>query len=83
MGQSGWSRSDFWFPTPAILAAPQSRGSFILDDPMRFGIKADGVTGAVSDISEMAEQRAFVAFLDISVRRLAVPDAIQKILVMR
>src|SRR5262249_20265378 len=51
----------------------------VLADCFGRGIKMQRAASAISDVAQMAEPRAFVAFLDVGIRPIARADAVEKV----
>src|SRR5689334_17762141 len=56
------------FPAGAILARPKLRRGWIVFEAARLGIDLQRLSGAVGDVAQMAQQRAFVPFFDFTVQ---------------
>ena len=71
--------SDFGSPAGPILAVPVGHRFFVVGDLAGLRIEIEGAAGAIGDVSQVTEQRAFDAFLDLGADRFALANAVEKI----
>jgi rhamnose transport system permease protein len=76
-------RLDLRFPVGPILATPQCRDGGIALRLAGRRIEIHGMARAVGDVSQLAQERAFVTFFDVGIWPAAGTDAIEKIPQMR
>src|SRR5881397_2286115 len=71
--------SPFWFPTGAIRALPELFAGGIIEESAGPGIALHDGLGSISDVAEVAEHGALLAFFDRAVEFFVAADGFQKV----